>query len=201
MPRLTVGGAEIGVLEAGTGTPVVLLHCSAGSAAQWRRLSETLAGHHRVLAPHLHGHGDSDPWPGPGPLALAAEGAIVAALGERAGEPVHLVGHSYGGAVALRFAWAHPDHVRSLTLIEPVAFPLLRDSVAPDDGAALRSIEALAAAVARGDMGSFVDFWNGDGAWAALPEERRAGLSRLAGTVAGHFGAADSEARHLRPVR
>ena len=109
MPRIRIGQAGIAVREAGgLGAPVVLLHGSASSSGQWRALAERREGRFRVLAPDLHGHGGSDPWPGPAPLALDDDAAIVAALAEREGEPVHLVGHSYGAAVAAAPARGHP---------------------------------------------------------------------------------------------
>jgi pimeloyl-ACP methyl ester carboxylesterase len=208
MPGILVGRAGIACAEAGDGQPVVLLHGSASSAAQWRSLTRALEGRFRVLAPDLHGHGGSDPWPGPGTLALADEGAIVAALADRAGEPVHLVGHSYGAAVALRFAQAHPERLRSLALVEPVAFHLLREAGSAC-GAMLAEVEGVAAAVARAaeghgtarGMARFVDLWNGDGAWARMPAERRAAVERRAGAVAAHFAAALGEATPLDACR
>ena len=60
----------------------------------------------------------------PGSLAAVAE--AVGRLIDRIGGPVHLVGHSYGGAVALKLASQRPADLRSLTVIEPAAFQLLR---------------------------------------------------------------------------
>ena len=104
-----MGQAGVAWTDAGSGQPVVLLHASASSSAQWQGLTRALESRFRVLVPDLHGHGGSVPWRGPGPLTLADEAAIVTALADRVGEPVHLVVHSYGAAVALRFAQAHPD--------------------------------------------------------------------------------------------
>ena len=126
---------------------VVLLHCSGSSGAQWRSLVAQLDGY-RVLAPDLMHPG-----------TLAAE---AAALGIE--EPVHLVGHSYGGAVVLHIARTCPGLLKTLTLIEPSAFHLL------EDGDALREITAVAddarAALAAGDdmggYGRFVEYWTGE---------------------------------------
>ncbi len=89
--------------------------------------------------------------------------------------PIHLVGHSYGGAVALRFAMQQPERLRSLVLIEPVAFHLLRDE-SPDPAnrrlfGEVMEIGGPGVAGPRpsGDyrraMARFVDYWNGEGAW------------------------------------
>src|SRR5262249_21386735 len=105
----------------------LLLHSTASSGAQWRSLTETLGGGRRVVAPDLYGYGETDPWPGHGPFTLADEAALAEAVLPPGRGPIHLVGHSYGGAPALHFAMRQPERLRSLTLIEPVAFHLLRD--------------------------------------------------------------------------
>jgi pimeloyl-ACP methyl ester carboxylesterase len=86
----------------------------------------TLADHYRVLTPDLLGYGWSEP------SAVNTRfhpwsdlGALVALAGD-ADAPVHLVGHSYGGALALEAARTLGPRVQSLTLIEPMAFHLLR---------------------------------------------------------------------------
>ncbi|WP_209428183.1 alpha/beta fold hydrolase [Pararhodobacter sp. SW119] len=155
----------------GTGAPVVALHGSASAGAQWRSLSEHLAARFRVIAPDLAGYGRSGQ---PAARAsLAAEAAFLRPALAAAGEPVHLVGHSFGGAVALAVAITMPESVRSLTLIEPAAFRLLMADdltdrmlgaeigcVADDVRSTLR-IGRRTEAAAR-----FIDYWNGDGAWA-----------------------------------
>lgn len=170
---------------------VVLLHGSASSGAQWRTLGERLAPRFNVIAPDLHGYGAGPAWHGHGAFRLAHESALVLAEIERVGEPVHLVGHSYGGAVALDIARRRVGLVRSLTLIEPVAFYLLRHGDATD-AAGWREISEVAAelerALVRGDYergcSRFVDYWNGPGAWEAMPAARREALvPRLAKIV------------------
>jgi pimeloyl-ACP methyl ester carboxylesterase len=79
------------------------------------------------VALDLYGYGESDSWPGNGPFTLTAEAALADAVLPTGNGLIHLVGHSYGGAVALRFATQYPERLRSLVLIEPVAFHLLRD--------------------------------------------------------------------------
>ena len=121
MPTIELDQARLAYLEVGAGETVVLLHSSASSGAQWRSLCAPLAERFTALAPDLYGYGASDPWPGRAAMTLADEVAPLEALLARRPGPVHLVGHSYGGAVALRLALRAPT-LRSLTLIEPVAF-------------------------------------------------------------------------------
>jgi pimeloyl-ACP methyl ester carboxylesterase len=202
MPTIDVDGARVAFLETGSGgETALLLHSSAASGAQWRSLTDKLRDGCRALAPDLYGYGETDPWPARRPLALADEAALAAAvLAPRCG-PIHLVGHSYGGAVALRFALQWPDRLQSLTLIEPVAFHLLCDRAAEAaDRALFRQVTALAAAVsaaARGDdgdgMAQFVDYWNGHGAWSRTKPEVQVALMRRASKVALDFRATMSE--------
>src|SRR3954453_21987527 len=92
------------VREAGTGPAVVCLHSNASSSAQWRPLMERLASGYRVIAPDLYGAGHRPEWPSDRPIALADEVELLAPVLAAAGTPFALVGHSYGGAVALKAA-------------------------------------------------------------------------------------------------
>jgi pimeloyl-ACP methyl ester carboxylesterase len=117
--RVVVDGIETQYLEAGHGPPLLLLHGHEQSATSWRWVIPTLAHTHRVLAVSLPGTGESDPAIGdhaPGgdmsPFLIAFLDALGVAL------PVHVVGHSAGGAIALRLALADPERVRTLTLVD-----------------------------------------------------------------------------------
>lgn len=188
--------------------PVLMLHCSARSGRQWDELAGALTGRCDVYAPDLYGYGASDPWVGPGPLTLAAEAGRVVRELPAHGPAVHVVGHSYGGAVALRLAIEQPWRVRSLTLIEPVAFHVLREGPRVDRRL-LDTVQHLAAAVTRGvvtgdyyrAMARFVDFWSGEGAWARTSSETRRRLSHYAPKVALNFHAAVNERATLGAYR
>lgn len=184
----------------GSGTPVVCLHSSTGSHAQWRGLVEALTGHCRSIAVDLHGHGRSPVWPAGQANSLQVDAHGVSALMQAAiegGAPggMHLVGHSYGAAVALQIALCYPRWVRSLTLYEPVAFGVIRSMAPADD--ALGEIEDIAHSVEtmvragelEGAARIFVGYWGGACAWEAMgPSQRAAVLGRIA-TVPRHFEA------------
>lgn len=156
---------------------VVLLHSSMSSRSQWADLMAQLEPHFRCIAVDLLGYGKS-PFPAvaDGAFTLAHEvdavnAAIAAPL--EPGEPFHLIGHSYGGATALRMARQMPERVLSLTLFEPVAFHLLQ----PDDMARSEIAGVVAninvAASARDATRVFIDYWNRAGAFDALPETQQ----------------------------
>ena len=153
----------------------------------------------RTLAVDLYGSGKSPRWPDQRPLSLADEAALLAPVFAAAGERLHLVGHSYGGAVALEAARAEPGRVASLVVFEPVLFSLLiaEDPTQP----AAREIAAVrddtVAALERGNPHAsgarFVDYWTGAGTWAAMPEPRREVLATAMSTVKAEWDAAFRE--------
>jgi pimeloyl-ACP methyl ester carboxylesterase len=201
MATLDLGGSRVQYFEQGHGEPVVLLHSSASSSAQWRGLAERLSTEYRVIGPDLHGYGGTSMWPGHGAFRLEHEAKLVTALIERARVPAHLVGHSFGGAVALHVARTRPDLLSSLTVIEPVAFHLLRRD---DVVACVQIIElanAVANAVASGDYfggaARFVDYWSGPGAWEAIRPEKRPALAASLAKVALDFEATLNEPASL----
>lgn len=194
-PNTTTAAAitPLALHSQGAGAPVVCLHSSAGSHAQWRHLSETLSPRWRVLTPDLHGHGASPAWPEGAANTLDVDAGAVARLVGPG--PVHLVGHSYGAAVALQMALNHPERVRSLTLYEPVAFGVLH-ALEPQ-GSAFEEIEEVAASVAslvnagqaHDAARVFVGYWGGSRAWAQLGEAQRSTLTRRMAVVPRHFEA------------
>lgn len=173
---------------------VVLLHSSASSAVQWNALVEDLAGRFDVRTVEFHGHGDRAPWAAEWPMRMADEAALVRPLLEAVGG-AHLVGHSYGGAVALGLAASAPGLVRSVVAFEPVVFALLQEHL-PQDGQTQRVRdlgESMHASAARGEHARaaerFVDHWSGPGTWQRLPAGRQQALARRVDAVNRQFGA------------
>jgi pimeloyl-ACP methyl ester carboxylesterase len=96
----------------GSGTPVLLLHGVPETSSVWRDVAPELADGRRVLAPDLPGLGGSSY---AGPFDVPSLVAQLAAMIEaEAGGPVDVVGHDWGGSLALGLAGARPDLVRRL---------------------------------------------------------------------------------------
>jgi pimeloyl-ACP methyl ester carboxylesterase len=114
-----VGGYELHYVEAGAGRPVILIPGSFCTYRTWNEIVPRLAAGFRVLAIDYVGTGDSDkPRSGFGYTVgeqadLIAEMISVLRLGK-----THLVGASYGGAIALNMAARHPDAVHKVVSVE-----------------------------------------------------------------------------------
>jgi pimeloyl-ACP methyl ester carboxylesterase len=96
---------------------IVLIHGFGADRLSWLANAPQLAADFQVWGVDLPGHGEAEP-----ASDISLDGlvdAVLAGLAERTQGPLHLVGHSLGGAVALRLAERAPDRVRSLVLIAP----------------------------------------------------------------------------------
>jgi len=171
---------------------VVLLHSSASSSRQWDLLAEALRPTHEVHAIDLYGHGRRPAWAGPRALSVHDDARLALEVLERAGGG-HLVGHSYGGAVALHLAAARPELVHSLAVYEPVVFSLLAER-APASPALLEVFaiaKRLKHLVARGLLAeggeTFIDYWSGPGTWRAMPADRQRSIAMRMPPTADQF--------------
>jgi pimeloyl-ACP methyl ester carboxylesterase len=165
-------------LEAGAGPLVVLLHSSVSGARQWRSLMDALKADHHVRAVNLFGYGKTPPWPNERPQSLDDQARLVEAALPAGADSFSLVGHSFGGSVAMKLAARLQGRVARLALLEANPFDLLQQSgqmEAYAEAADLRdcikkfgSLGEWATAAER-----FADYWGGAGSWANMSSERR----------------------------
>ncbi|XVU26172.1 alpha/beta hydrolase [Actinoplanes sp. CA-054009] len=124
--RVTIGGAMLHVRDTpGAGPsaePAVYVHGLGGSSQNFTDVAGLLAERFDAQAVDLPGFGYSDPSPRYSIPAFAA--TLIGYLEHDGRGPVHLVGNSLGGSIAVRVAALRPDLVRTLTLISP-AMPFL----------------------------------------------------------------------------
>jgi pimeloyl-ACP methyl ester carboxylesterase len=119
MERARIDGAELAYVVSGTGEPVVFIH-GAFIADTFRPLlaEPSLAGRYRLILYHRRGYAASSR--AGRPVSVAQQAADCRALLHHLGvERAHVVGHSYGGDVALQLALDTPGVVHSLVLLEP----------------------------------------------------------------------------------
>lgn len=184
-----------GVTEVDAPT-LLLLHSSGASHKQWRQLVAQLGPAWRILAPDLFGYGDP-PMPersSSHPSIVQGEMDLLGALLEQQTEgPVHVIGHSYGGAVALELALRHSERIAALAVYEPVMFGLLRDSA--EQAAwheiaqvAQRQVDLVAAGDLRGAASHFIGYWTAPGAFEAMPATLQDTIAAGMAKVAAEFG-------------
>jgi len=174
---------------------VVCLHANASSSSQWRALTQRLARDYRVFAPDTLGAGQGPAWPAGQAVTLRDEVALLEPVFAAAGSPHFLVGHSYGAAIALIAALAHPERTRALALYEPTLFAVLGNEA--DGQAAARGIRsavddaagALAANQPQAAAQRFIDYWMGPGSWSLMPDHRQAAIAASVANVEGWAGA------------
>jgi pimeloyl-ACP methyl ester carboxylesterase len=143
---------------------------------------ERLAGQYRVIACDMSNSGRSGPIPQGNKYTLDEEVAFLGPIFRASGTTFHLVGHSFGGAVALKAALRYRGRVRSLILFEPTLFALLVSS-SPESPAAREIVSHIESTSRRANLGhhesaaqEFVDYWFHAGAWASTREEVRADI-------------------------
>lgn len=172
-------GTLVHMFTSGSGTPVLAVHGSGLQGQTWQGLMPWLGEDFRLHAPDLYGYGQSEPLPMPQRMTLDDNAGLIGALLCRFDRPVHLIGHGFGGAVALRAALEHPGRIQSMSLYEPLALHLLK----PEFGGhapAQRQMESMAGdmrvACLRGDTADaariFHDHCHGAGSFDLLPVAR-----------------------------
>jgi pimeloyl-ACP methyl ester carboxylesterase len=159
-----------------SGTPVVALHSSGLSGLQWRRISEAVDIHHQVLAPDFLGYGGSPSSPNGLDFRYTEDVEQVVAVLDELNTPFLLLGHSYGGFIALKSALARPELTLGLCLYEPVMWGGLAsyrgvqiEDVVRRFDPSLRLLDKSQAGT-ESYLHTFIDYWNGAGAWEAMTE-------------------------------
>ncbi len=184
MPLIKTHCRTIDYIEAGSGPCVILLHSSVAGNRQWRTTVEALQDRYHVIAINFFGYGQTSPWSGEREQTLADQGELVQPFIDQAHGDVALVGHSFGGAVAMTVALHRPDKVSRLILLEPIPFCLLDEAGRVDAYAeVLRLRDTVKRSGGSDDWqtaaAAFADYWNGEGTWAAMPPERQQTFASL----------------------
>ena len=187
--------------------PIVFVHGSLSSSRIWEPYAAAFSARESI-AIDLPGYGDEPAWPAQAEYRLHDAASSIRRTLKGRSEPVDMVAHSFGGAVALRYALDNPISVRTLTLIEPSWFGVLRD-LGPKARPALKAIRGIGGGfeeIATDDgrlfaMGRFVDYWNGRGIWSELPRHRQEMLALKSDQIRRDFEAIFSERLRLAAFR
>jgi pimeloyl-ACP methyl ester carboxylesterase len=169
-------------LEAGYGPLVMLVHSSVSGARQWRGLIDDLKGRFQVRAVNLFGYGKTPPWAAESRQSLADQARLVEAALPAGTDQICLVGHSFGGAVAMKVAERLSGRVAKLVLLEPIPFQLLAQAGCKDafaEAVNLCNFVRKYGAVGEWSMAAekFADYWTGAGTWREMSPDRRLAFS------------------------
>jgi len=119
---VTVDGARLHFVIKGAGRPVVLIHGNPGSCQDWSRLYGPISSRYCAFAFDRPGHGHSDR-PNHRDITVEVQAQMLhAALKELNVEMPIVVGHSWGGSLALAYALAFPNELAGAVLLAPAAF-------------------------------------------------------------------------------
>ncbi|KUJ73398.1 alpha/beta hydrolase [Ruegeria marisrubri] len=181
MKDLPVLPQPVHVRELGQGPRRVLaLHCTIAHSGAWKGLAERLAQEATFIAPDMLSHGRSPDWDRQGDFY----DRITEIARTQLTEPMDVIGHSFGAAVALRLAAEHPDLVRSAVLVEPVFFAVAKQDAPELIDKHHHDAEPYLDALAEGDEAMaarlFNRMWSTDDSprWPQLPESTRAAMIR-----------------------
>lgn len=174
---------ETDFMQSGSGEKVILIHSSVAGAKQWWSLMETLANDFHVIAINLFGYGDTRAWENDGTQRLEDQAKLIEPFVPKGAGKISIVGHSFGGSVAMKAAAMFKTNVRRLVLIEPNPFYLLEKcgrTEAYQEAVTLRD-----AIKSNGKSGTweaaaevFANYWTGAGSWDAMPADRKSKFAR-----------------------
>jgi len=164
-------------IEDGHGSAVMLIHSTVAGNKQWRKLIEYLSPQYRVIAPNLFGYGSSPKWLKKRNQTLSDQVDLLRGFFDE-NESISIVGHSFGGSVAMMAAKEYAEKIKKLVLIEPNPFYLLENHSDPDSyQEALNLRDIIKTNAAKETWGQaaqqFADYWNGSGTWKQMDEPRR----------------------------
>lgn len=157
--KIFINGLWLSYVDRGKGAPIVLVPGSMADLRIWTNQIEPLSRHNRVLA-----YSRRYNWPNSAP-GTGADGSMQRQVEDLADlmrglglAPAHIVGHSYGGSIALFLALGHPEVVRTLVLAEPAVWTALENVPGMEASVKTRQdfVAAVSQASASGDAERFV---------------------------------------------
>lgn len=136
MKEVNIKDLKVEYERTGKGIPLLILHGWGGSSKSWEKVQQSLASDFEVIVPDLPGFGESgslkQPW-----LVSDYVSFILKFVQELELNHFHLVGHSFGGSLAVKFAAEHPDRVRKMVLLDSAG-------IKPEPGLKAKILSSLA---------------------------------------------------------
>ena len=178
--------------QQGNGSPIVFIHGSYATTSTWKKIVQQLASTHHCISIKLPGHcGMPNPDDFTAPNIDTELKIIESVIAELTEQPIHLIGHSFGGVVALALALKGAVAIQELTLFEPVSTWVF-ESVG--DHAMTQQVNAFIQDYRQGISnntpyicGKVIDFWGGEGAFEPLPDFIKDGMVPLTANNNRHW--------------
>ena len=186
--KVDAGGTSLAYVEQGSGEPVVFVHGAVSDYRTWLEQFEALAGDYRVISYSRRAHYPNAREGDENYTRDAHKTDLIEFLKALRLEKAHLIGHSYGAAVALLAALEAPALVGSLVLAEPSPCPEILDEDAKlllaEQKASFEKVMRLAEnGAAEPAVREFLHTVIGIDALGLLPAERRAVVLENAATL------------------
>ncbi len=185
---LSVNGYEMAYVEQGSGPPMVLVHGAGLDYRYWAGQMGTFAARYRTIAVSLR-HCYPERWRGEGEFSVKQHVAdLIAFIHQLGAGPVHLVGHSRGGTVAMFAVAADPSIAKTLVFAEGgmgmSGFTPTDPASQEDTAQYVRTLtEKFVQGDIEGGVQTFVARVAGPGAWQVMPEVARQSLRDNAWTL------------------
>lgn len=159
---------EIGIMQKGCGIPILCLHSSASSKSQWRYFQNYTIKNYRTISVDLMGYGKTPLICSYNNYNLYKEIELIKVVIDKfiGNQPFYLVGHSYGGTIALKYATIFQKNIISLILYEPILFHLLHCLNDNSFSIIMNIVNNISKLIKKGELLKaskiFFDFWCGE---------------------------------------
>jgi pimeloyl-ACP methyl ester carboxylesterase len=164
---------RIDYVETGEGPTVLFVPGSFGSPAAWRGIQKRLPQGYRFVSTSLCGYGGTEETRTLDGASVEHQIKVIKTVAEKAGGPIHLVGHSFGGTICLASALSGELDIASIATFEANPLALIKESDPALYEATREMSLAFEAAYDVGEAdasGRIIDFWGGPGSFAAFPD-------------------------------
>ena len=157
---------DVEFFEKGIGPKVVLFHSSASGAGQWKVLMDHFKDKFHFISVNLIGYGNTTAWDQNKVQTLLDQVKLLEKIPSLSGSRFSIVGHSFGGSVAMKAAKHYFDQVDKLVLVEPNPFYLLRQEKKAEAFAEVLVLRNKIKTEFNNDweqaVSFFADYWNGN---------------------------------------
>ena len=171
---INIDDRNIDLVTSGTGHNILFVPGSFSTPAAWKSVQEKLPQKYRFLTTSLCGYGKTTETRTLNDYSINHEIDVLNNIIDQIQEPVHLVGHSFGGVVCFAAALIGRAEIKSVTTYEANPIGLLKESSKQGYTKLSRIRKKFETRYFSGELdsaGIVIDYWGGDGSFASMPTE------------------------------